>query len=525
MSGLSRTQKERKLLLQREKRIRLSRREFWEYCKTESPDFYREDRWHLKLNCFVLQALYERRLTKTYFRQLCEDIAPPWYVESVDWDRLIDGYIYTKLMQNLPPRHGKSRTLVNFCKWVLGESKKNRIITCSYNDDLASTFSRYTRDGITEKKNLPTQIVYSDIFPESKIKQGNASYQEWALEGEFFNYKGAGVGGSITGKGCNISIVDDPVKDAETAYNANALDKIWLWYTGTFLSRLEDGETGGIEIVNMTRWAKGDICGRLLDGPEAREWLILSMEACNAEGNMLCPSLLSKRKYDSLKRNVDDSIFQANYHQQPIDIKGRLYTQFKTYSNLPVDENGQSLAERILSYTDTADEGSDYLCSLVAAEYKKELYILDVLYTKEGMEVTEPAAAEMLFENKATEATIESNNGGRGYARNVERILWEKFKSKRPTIKWFHQTKNKVARILSNATYVMDHVYFPVNWRDRWPEYYKAMSTYQREGKNKNDDAPDATTGLVEQITESTTGLLDYYREQAEKLKAAQEQG
>lgn len=63
---------------------------------------------------------------------------------------------------------------------------------------------------------------------------------------------------------------------------------------------------------------------------------------------------------------------------------------------------------------------------------------------------------------------------------------------------WFHQSKNKVARIVSNATWVMQHVYFPVNWRDRWPEYHKAMNNYQREGKNTHDDAPDGTTGIAE---------------------------
>ena len=46
----------------------------------------------------------------------------------------------------------------------------------------------------------------------------------------------------------------------------------------------------------------------------------------------------------------------------------------------------------------------------------------------------------------------------------------------------------------------MEHIYFPSNWKDRWPEYYNAMIKYQREGKNKHDDAPDATTGISEMI-------------------------
>ena len=95
---------------------------------------------------------------------------------------------------------------------------------------------------------------------------------------------------------------------------------------------------------------------------------------------------------------------------------------------------------------------------------------------------------------------IESNNGGRGFARNVKRILEQELDSNYTVIRPFHQSQNKLARILTNATWVMEHIYYPVNWRDRWPDYYKAMVKYQRTGKNKNDDAPDCTTGIAEDI-------------------------
>lgn len=84
-----------------------------------------------------------------------------------------EGKVYTKLVMNMPSRHGKFRTLINFCKWVLGRKKSNRIITCSYNDT-ATDFYIYTRDGIMEVKTYPHEIVYEDIFPESKIKKGDA---------------------------------------------------------------------------------------------------------------------------------------------------------------------------------------------------------------------------------------------------------------------------------------------------------------------------------------------------------------
>ena len=67
-------------------------------------------------------------------------------------------------------------------------------------------------------------------------------------------------------------------------------------------------------------------------------------------------------------------------------------------------------------------------------------------------------------------------------------------------VKWFHQSANKIARILSNSAWVQEHIYMPINWRYKWPEYYKDMMRYQKEGKNKHDDAPDATTGVAEQF-------------------------
>ena len=113
------------------------------------------------------------------------------------------------------------------------------------------------------------------------------------------------------------------------------------------------------------------------------------------------------------------------------------------------------------------------------------------------MEITEPATAKMLTKHKVGCAIIESNNGGRGFARNVERECRERGNN-HTTVKWFHQGQNKVARILSNSTGVMNNVYFPINWQDRWPEFATDISKYQKEGKNAHDDAPDCLTGVYE---------------------------
>lgn len=472
MAKLNKKSKIEYMMLLRQKKIRSARKSLWIYCQTMHPKFFLDDRNHLKILCKAYQDLYEGKLTNE------------------------TGKIFYKLIINLFPRSGKTFTFINFCAWALGQNKKTRILTGSYNEDAAMEFSRFTRDQIEFKKTYPYEIDYSDIFPETIMSKDNASYGKWALEGEFFNYKGCGIGGSATGRGCNIMGIDDPVKDFESAINELTLNKIYNWYTGTFLSRKEEG---CIEIINMSRWAKKDLVGRILEEADAGDWYIINMQAYDKETDtMLCPSILSK---ESLKEKQKNKFtYRANYFQEPIDLEGSLYKNLKTYEDLPKDDKGMLLIERIIFYGDTADQGSDYFCGLVAGEYKKELYLIGVYLTLEGMEVTEPGTAKFMIDNKVDFAEIESNSGGRGFARAVQRILLAIHKTRKPVIKWFHQSKNKRSRIIGNSNYVMEHVYFPKHWSTKWPTFFELVNTYSKEGKNKYDDPEDALTGLVEMI-------------------------
>jgi len=452
--------------------IELARDEFYEFCCTLSPDYYTEEKTHLYELCNTLQLFYEHKLLKE------------------------NGVYYTKLIIEMPPQHGKSRTLTNFCSWILGHDEEERIITASYNDDIAQDFSKYTRNIIQAGSNTG-EIVYSDIFPETRIKRGDASYKQWALENQFFNYKGCGVGGAVTSKGATTRIIDDPVKSAEIAYNETALEKIWLWYTGTWLSRR--GGPVVMDIICNTPWAKKDPTGRLLE-LQPEEWYRLSMPVMDEDENMLCDTILDRAAFAEIEAVADPHILAANYKMQRLDIKGRLYSGFNTYSEMPGATTGT------VSYTDTADEGSDYLCSIVAKKHDLFWYVTDIIYTQDAQEKTEVSVADMLMTNETTFDMIESNNGGRAFARNVIRIITDK--GKRSYVKWFHQSKNKVARILTQASTVQKYVLFPEGWVDKWPAFYDAVINYQKEGKNKHDDAPDTLTGLVEKT--KTTGAQVY---------------
>lgn len=450
-------------------KIELARREFFFYCNLKAPDFYKENR--------------------KYLVDLCRE-----FQEFLESDEEV-------LVVNEPPRHGKSRTAGLFVEWVLGNDPTRKIMTGSYNETLSTMFSKNVRNDIQEEKADQNKVVFSDIFPDVQIKRGDGAMNLWSLEGGYNNYLATSPSGTATGFGCDIMIIDDLIKSALEANSAKVLEDQWGWFTDTMLSRLEEG---GKIIVIMTRWHSNDLAGRALKWckEKGKKHRHISMKALvNKETHeMLCPEVLSYESYQDKISAMGADIASANYQQEPIDLKRQLYTSFKIYEDVPRDKSGKPLFTAIRSYTDTADEGSDWLCSIVYGVYNKEAYVLDIIYTKEPMEVTEGLVAAQFYQHQVSLAKIESNNGGKGFARAVKRILKEKYGSNRTKVKWFHQSQNKIARILSNSTWVMDHIYFPANWKDRWPDYHEDMNKYQREGKNAHDDGPDATTGVAENI-------------------------
>lgn len=391
------------------------------------------------------------------------------------------------LVVNMPPRHGKSRTMSLFSAWLFGRDPSMKIMTGSYNERLAVQFAKAVRNTIATQKADKDVTVFSDVFPDTKIAYGEASMNQWALEGSFQNYLATSPTGTATGFGAKLIIIDDLIKNSYEAMNDNALESHYDWFTNTMLSRLEKG---GKVIVVMTRWSSKDLAGRILeqmpkDGYKLRH---INMKAYN-DGHMLCDEILDVDAYERLKKTLRPEIASANYQQKPIDLEGGLYSKFNTYTELPP-------FIKVWNYTDTADTGNDYHTSIVFGEtHNHQAYILDVIHTQDGMEITEKLEAQQLDNYNVNVARIESNNGGEGFMRQVKRLV-----TGQTVFKSFHQSKNKEARIYSNSAWVQENVFYPVDWANRWPSYFEAMKTYQAKGKNKHDDAPDATTGIAETL-------------------------
>lgn len=441
-------------------KIELARRHFYDYCQIKLPNFYKPERIFLKELANGLENFFFKS------------------------DRTI-------LLVEAPPRHGKSLTGQSFTEWLFGKFGPDMsIMTGSYNETLSTIFARGVRNTIQTIKADPNIPVYSDIFSKTKVKHGEASQSMWSLDGSsVVNYLATSPGGTATGIGAKLVIIDDVIKNAEEAYNERVLESHWEWFNNTVMQRLE----GDYKIiVIMTRWAERDLAGRLRESrPDDLE--ILTFKAVQGDGSMLCPEILNRVKFEAKTRDMNPDIVEANYNQKPIDVKGRLYQGFKEWERLPS-------SGRVLNFTDTADTGADFLCSINGIEFDKEFYITDLVFTDEAMEITEPAVAHLLFSGGVNIAKIESNNGGRGFARNVERIIREKFGSNKTVIESIPQTKNKESRILASSAWVQNHIYMPPGWKTRFPEFYKQVMNYQKKGKNAHDDAPDVLASIYENI-------------------------
>jgi len=435
--------------------VDLGRNDFYYYCRFRMPRIYTDDKPHLKRLCYALQEFWES-------------------------DR-------KRLIINMPPRHGKTLSVELLVEWVLGGSPDVATMVACYNESLSSRFSKAVRSGISERQASLTKPVFSDYFPGVKIKDGDAAMQLWALDGHHFSFLATSPGGTATGLGAQLLVIDDLIKNAEEANNPRILDEHWSWYCDTVLSRIE---SGGKQIVIQTRWATKDLSGRLLD-LEPEKWDLILMPAQADDGTMLCDDILDRAEYEDRKLKTDPVIIAGNYQQSPYDSVDKLYGEFKTYTELPV-------GGMVEAYVDTADEGSDFLACAVYRLHKNTAYIMDIVYTQEPMEITENAVAKSLTTNRCQTAWIESNNGGRGFSRNVERIMREVLAYTGCRVSWFHQSDNKTARILSNSTNVVNMVVMPSGWEAKWPRFAQDIRAMARGARWKHDDAADMLTGIIE---------------------------
>jgi len=159
-----------------------------------------------------------------------------------------------RLILCMPPRHGKSSIASKlFPAWVFGQDPHMNIIASSYGLTLPVDFSRYVRARMSED-------LYINTFPESQLDSKKTNVENWGLQagGE---YIAAGVGTGISGRGADILVIDDPIKDAADADSETIRRSTLDWYKSTAYTRLSP--TGGVLVI-LTRWHDADLAGALI---------------------------------------------------------------------------------------------------------------------------------------------------------------------------------------------------------------------------------------------------------------------
>jgi len=421
------------------------------------PKFFTKGKPHLKLICEALQEV-------------------------------ADGVI-RKLAISLPPRAGKSYVISLFCAWLLGKYPDGSIMRNSYAAKLAEKFSKDIRDGI-----IPSE-KYQDMF-HVNISNKSSAVDGWSLEGHTQTaYFCAGVGGAITGFGAkNCGILDDSIKNIEEALSETTVEATWNWYTSTHLSRLE---AGCPEIHIATRWTRHDCIGRLTDpySPEYdSSFKVISIPALDEQGKSFCPEVHTTEEYMAIKKVTDEYIFLAEYQQEPVESKGLLFPS-EELNHFALNELHDK-PDGIVGYTDTADKGSDFLSSVIGKRYGQYTYITDVIFTQDGVEITEPLVTQMCIDTKCDIMKIESNNGGSAYARNVIRLL-----GKAPcSVVDEPATTNKETRILMSSGYIKQFFFFRNDYvlGSDYDKFMRQVTSYIKMGNNKHDDGADSITGLAD---------------------------
>lgn len=165
---------------------------------------------------------------------------------------------YKILIIDEPPRHGKSQQVsIDFPAWYLGNNPTKEIITSSYSAELAQDFGGKTREKVDSES-------FKAIFPDVRLKEDEKARGKWRTN-KGGSYTAVGVGGPITGRGANIAVVDDPIKNREEADSEVMRKKLWDWFTSTLFTRLEPN---GVIIIMHTRWHMRDLVGMVLENPE-----------------------------------------------------------------------------------------------------------------------------------------------------------------------------------------------------------------------------------------------------------------
>jgi len=431
--------------LKKELKHELCRREFWEFCLFYNLDFFSK-REFLHEIAIGFQQIEEKKINS--------------------------------LSVSMPPRAGKSYITSLFCAWVIGRNPTESVMrnTCT-----ATLYLKFSYDVRTIVKSDKFKQVFNNVH----LSDDKANLQGWNTNhSKQVGYFGAGVGGTIIGFGATkIGVTDDLYRNLEDALSDTVNDRIIQWKEATHDSRFESG-CARIDIG--TRWSINDVIGRNIQQKIYDKSIIVS--ALNENNESFCSDVMTTEEYLTKKKRTDPSIWAAEYQQEPVDIKGRLFSDLKFISTTDLNSIKDKI-EGCIGYIDVADQGADYTAMAILAVINKDFYLVDYVFNKSNTDVTLPLIVAKLNEWKVTYCRVESNSMGAMFARQIQKEVKTK-------ILQVHNSTNKQTRILMNSVFIQQRINFLKSGTPESELFIDNVMSYSKEGKNKNDDAPDCLAGL-----------------------------
>lgn len=369
------------------------------------------------LNDEQLKALAheaERELSRRYYRDYVEYAHNGHYSHFRHTEliceplqRIADGEQLFVLIE-LPPRHGKSMTVTEtFPSYYIGRNPDKRVIAAAYSDGLATKFGRLNRNKFNE-------FSY-DLF-DVQLSESNAATKDWGVEDRRGGMIATGIGGSITGQGADLMIIDDPIKNMKEASSQTIRDNIWDEWEATLSTRLHDGAS---VIVIMTRWHEDDLIGRLL-ARSPRKWIRLRLPAIAEDeddllgrkpGEPLCAELGFDEKWaEEKKAEVGTRTWASLYQQRPAPAGGNIFKRewFKYYVRTPEQKRDWGLSDDVMvlpvhfdklaqswDCTFKDSETSDFVAGGVWGRKKAQYFLFDIDHRKMGFADTMKAIRAM----------------------------------------------------------------------------------------------------------------------------------
>jgi len=312
-----------------------------------------------------------------------------------------------RLIVTLPPRHGKSEMISRrFIPWLLGRDASKNVIFATYNEDFAQDFG-------ADCRSIMSTPQFQQVFPGFAFRQGGASKSRVQTElGGMAVF--VGRGGSITGRGGDTLIVDDPIKDSIEAMSPTLRENLWSWFTQVFMTRLMTERSACVIVT--TRWHEDDLVGRLTDPSnphfsesECAKWKIINLPAFagdndplkRAEGEVLWPERFNKDFLEA-QRNLDQRGFSALYQQQPSPEDGDLFqrenVQFYEKRNLPKQLRIYAASDHAVGIDKTRH---DLTCLLVVGvDDQEDIYLLDCWWARQPSDMVVKAMLELIRRHK-----------------------------------------------------------------------------------------------------------------------------